>query len=109
MSVRVVKIYQDSIGKEPYTSWIQSLKDARTKARIQQRIRRLELGHFGDHKSLGQGIWELKLDFGPGFRIYYAEEASEIVILLCGGDKKSQERDIEKAKAFWKEYKEAEK
>lgn len=104
-SWKVVKIYQDNSGKEPYTIWIQSLKEQTTKARIQQRIRRIELGNFGDCKLLKQGVWELRLDFGSGYRIYYGEDGSKIVILLCAGNKKTQQKDIEKAIQYWTEYK----
>ena len=82
-----------------------SLKDPKTKARISQRIRRIESGNFGDHKAVGQGVWELKLDFGPGYRVYYAQENDRIVILLCAGCKKEQQRDIDQAQSYWKEYK----
>lgn len=101
----MVEIYCDSAGNEPYTLWINSLKDPKTKARIEQRIRRIENGNFGDHKSVGEGVWELKLDFGPGYRVYYAHEADQIVILLCAGIKKAQQRDIDQAQSYWKEYK----
>jgi putative addiction module killer protein len=104
-SNRTVKIYKDVFGNEPFTLWIQSIKDKAVKARIQQRIRRIELGNFGDHKLLSQGVWELKLDFGPGYRVYYGEDNHKIVILICGGDKKLQQNDIEKAKQYWREYK----
>jgi putative addiction module killer protein len=105
ISDKTVKIYQDSSGKEPYRIWIRTFTDMTTKARIQQRIRRLEMGNFGDCKFVGLGVWELRLDFGPGYRVYYAEEGNKIIILLCGGNKKTQQRDIEKAQFYWQEYK----
>jgi len=74
------------------------LKDTAAKARIAVRIRRMELGNFGDAKSVGAGVFELRFDFGPGYRVYYTERNDEIVVLLAGGDKSSQEQDIEKAK-----------
>ena len=104
-SQKVVKIFRDDSGKEPFIIWIKSLKDPTTKARIQQRIRRMEMGNFGDHKSIGHGVWELKIDFGPGYRVYFAEEGQKIVILLCDGDKKTQQHDIEQAQHYWKHYK----
>jgi putative addiction module killer protein len=104
-SQKIVEIYRDRFGKEPYTVWIKSLKDSTTKARIEQRIRRIENGNFGVHKSVGEGVWELVLDFGPGYRVYYAEENDRIVILLCAGSKKGQQRDIDQAQCYWKEHK----
>ena len=74
------------------------MKDTAAKARIAVRIRRMELGNFGDAKSVGAGVFELRFDFGPGYRVYYTERNDEIVVLLAGGDKSSQEQDIEKAK-----------
>lgn len=69
------------------------------------RIARLRLGNLGDSKSVGQGVYELKVHFGPGYRIYYGLDGEKLVLLLCGGDKKTQKKDIEKAKAFWENYK----
>ena len=74
------------------------MKDTAAKARIAVRLRRMELGNFGDAKSVGAGVFELRFDFGPGYRVYYTERNDEIVVLLAGGDKSSQEQDIEKAK-----------
>lgn len=70
------------------------------------RIARLRLGNLGDSKSVGQGVYELRVHFGPGYRIYYGLDGEKLVLLLCGGDKKTQKKDIEKAKAFWENYKE---
>ena len=81
-----------------YTKWYNKLKDTAAKARIAVRIRRMQLGNFGDAKSVGAGVFELRFDFGPGYRVYYTERNDEIVVLLAGGDKSSQEQDIEKAK-----------
>ena len=78
--------------------WYARLKDIRAKTRIAVRIRRMQLGLIGDAKSVGDGVSELRFDFGPGYRVYYTERGSEIVILLAGGDKSTQERDIKKAK-----------
>jgi putative addiction module killer protein len=68
------------------------------------RLRRLELGHYGDFKSVGAGVNELRFFFGAGYRIYFAEDGDTIVVLLCGGDKDSQRRDMQKAQAYWQEY-----
>ena len=77
--------------------------------RIQVRLTSVRTGNLGDHRSVGDGVWELRLDFGPGYRIYYGEVDNTIVLLRCGGDKSSQRRDIERAKNYWKEYKERHK
>ena len=81
-----------------YMKWYARLKDIQAKARIAVRIRRLQFGYVGDAKSVGAGVSELRFDFGPGYRVYYTECEGEIIILLAGGDKSTQERDIEKAK-----------
>ncbi len=106
MQPKTVLIYQDENGHEPYTEWFKNLRDARIKARIEARLRRLATGHYGDFKSVGEGVLELRLFFGPGYRVYFGEEAGEIVILLIGGDKNSQDKDIKKAKDLWKDHKE---
>jgi putative addiction module killer protein len=83
---------------DEFKSWRAALKDAVTRRRIGARIDRLSFGNFGDVKSLGDGVSELRLDFGPGYRLYFAKRGEALVILLCGGDKASQSRDIARAK-----------
>lgn len=85
---------------EVYKRWFDKLRDTVAKARILVRLRRMALGNFGEYKDLGDGVSELKFHFGPGYRIYYTERDGQIIILLAGGDKSSQERDIAKAKAL---------
>ena len=80
-----------------FSRWLAALRDVRARTRIQLRIDRLILGHFGDVKFF-DGIGELRVDYGPGYRIYFVRQGNEIIILLCGGDKGSQKRDIERAK-----------
>lgn len=82
------------VRTEVFATWLHSLKDRAGAARIAIRIDRLAMGNPGLHRNLKGGVSELKIDFGPGYRVYYTERAGEIVILLCGGDKKSQEADI---------------
>ena len=79
------------------------------RAVIRARINRLELGNFGDCKSVGTGVLELRVSFGPGYRVYFGRDGNTLVVLLCGGDKGSQAKDILKAKLLWKEYKDASK
>ena len=78
----------------------------KTRERILVRIQRLENGLYGDCEPVGEGVLELRMFFGPGYRVYFGEDKGQLVILLCGGDKGSQNRDIQAAKAYWKEYKE---
>ncbi|MCH8293382.1 type II toxin-antitoxin system RelE/ParE family toxin [Candidatus Poribacteria bacterium] len=99
-----VQVYQDQQGKEPFTEWINSVKDRRTRARIDSRLDRLQDGNFGDWKSLGGGLFEMRLQFGSGYRVYYGREGENIIILLTGGDKGSQTRDIQKARQHWQDY-----
>ncbi len=83
-----------------FAKWLANLRDGYGRGRIAARIQRIGLGHFGDSKSVGQGVWELRLDVGPGYRIYYTLIGSEVVVLICGGDKCSQKRDLLRAKAM---------
>lgn len=76
-----------------FSRWLRRLKDAQAVARIVARIRRMELGNPGDTRSVGKSVMELRIDYGPGYRVYYVQRGSEIVILLCGGDKRSQQQD----------------
>ena len=93
-------------GKKPILDWIYSLKDGRTMGRIVERIKRLESGNLGDFKKLDTEISELRFKFGSGYRVYFSEVNNVIVLLLCGGDKSTQSKDIKKAKEYlqiWKE------
>jgi putative addiction module killer protein len=83
-----------------FETWLRRLKDDNAVARIVARIRRMEQGNLGDAKSVGAGVMELRIDYGPGYRIYYVQRGAEVVILLCGGDKRTQQRDIKRAHAM---------
>mgnify|MGYP003519651756 FL=1 len=89
-----------------FDRWLSRVRDAKTAARIQVRIDRLAAGNPGDVQSVGSGISEMRLDYGPGYRVYYLQRSLMVVVLLCGGDKKTQSRDIAKAKAIAAEWKE---
>lgn len=102
---KTVIIYQDDKGKELFTEWLDGLRDQRGRRFILRRIGKLEQGLYGDCRPVGEGVSELRIFFGPGYRVYFGEEAGHMVILLCGGNKDSQDRDIQAAKAYWKEYK----
>ena len=104
--LRELQFYQTPNGKEPFTEWFESIRDQKIQDRIQARLDLMTLGNFGDHKSVGAGVYELRLQFGSGYRIYYGEIDNMIVLLLCGGDKSSQRKDIRRAKTYWQEYKE---
>lgn len=101
---KTITIYQDDTGYEPYTTWFKDLRDRKGKARIEARLRRLETGNYGDCEPVGEGVFELRLFFGPGYRVYFGEEAGNIIILLIGGDKGTQDNDIKRAKEYWKEH-----
>ena|SRR5919205_1031996 len=99
-----VRIFALESGKEPYSDWFKKLKDKRAQARIDVRIARVRTGNFGDCKSVGEDVYELRLDHGPGYRVYFGKIESTIILLLCGGDKSSQDDDIRKAKEYWQEF-----
>ena len=103
---RKLQVYQAPNGREPFTEWLKSISDRRTRTRIRDRFERLEIGNFGDCHAVGGGVFELRLHFGAVYRIYFGEIDNTIVLLLFGGDKSSQTRDIERAKTYWLEYKE---
>ena len=99
-----VIVYQDGNGKEPFTDWLNDLRDQKSRRAVLKRIGRLEHGLYGDCKPIGEGVSELRIFLGSGYRVYFGEEDDHIVVLLCGGDKGSQHKDIKAAKAYWKEY-----
>jgi putative addiction module killer protein len=99
----VVREYVDSVGRIPFRDWLAGL-DLTTRARVQARILRFEGGNLGDHKEVGGGVWEARLDFGPGYRVYLGRRGRELVLLLTGGDKRSQKRDLSRAREFWRDY-----
>ena len=101
---REIILFADANGKEPYTEWLKSLGDAQTRQRIIRRIQRMAAGNYGDFKSLKDGLFELRLFFGSGYRVYFAEDGDTVVVLLCGGDKSTQSKDIEAAREYWREY-----
>lgn len=103
---RIIKVYKTKDGKIPYEDWFLALNDRRTKAVILSRIDRVRLGNFGNCRSVGSGVYELKIFHGPGFRVYFALEAEQVVLLLCAGDKSTQRVDIARAQELFREFKE---
>ena len=89
-----------------FDSWLRALSDRKARARIIDRITRIEDGNLGDYKSVGHGVSELRLSFGPGYRLYFIRQGQTVVVLLCGGDKKSQTKDIAKAKELARAWRE---
>jgi putative addiction module killer protein len=92
----MIEVHQSAV----FETWLRRLKDDNAVARIVARIRRMEQGNLGDAKSVGAGVMELRVDYGLGYRIYYVQRGAEVVILLCGGDKRTQQRDIKRAHAM---------
>ena len=105
MSNLEVREYQTAEGKIPLTEWLRGLRDGPASDRIVARLDRLKAGLFGDWKSVGGGICELRIDHGPGYRVYYAQEGKTLILLFCGGDKSTQPRDIKQAEELWTEWK----
>ncbi|MBI3795266.1 MAG: type II toxin-antitoxin system RelE/ParE family toxin [Nitrospinae bacterium] len=96
--------YVDDQGKKPFSDWLARLRDIRGVAVIDARLKRIVLGNFGDCKRMTPALWELRVDFGPGYRVYFAKDGARIVLLLCGGNKATQQRDVEKASHLWNNY-----
>ena len=101
-----LRTYKTKQEKEPFIDWLHSLKDRMGRAHITNRLDRVACGNYGDCESVGDGVYELKVHYGPGYRIYFSEQRETIVLLLLGGSKRTQDKDIKKAKQFWKEYRE---
>jgi len=99
----IVREFLARDGTSLYRNWLKTL-DLSIRARVQARVLRFELGNLGDHKSIGDGVWEARLDFGPGYRLYFGKLGSSVVVLIVGGDKRSQPRDVASAKRAWAEF-----
>jgi len=100
-----INIYKPHNGKPPFEKWFSSLKDKKTKQIIQARIDRAVFGKLGDIKGLGDDVFEFRIDYGPGFRVYFSIQGQNILLLLVGGNKKTQRKDIEKSKLYLKDWK----
>jgi putative addiction module killer protein len=106
---RAVAYYQPPAGKIPVQEWLSSIKDKLTQAILYKRIRQAGLGQFGKTRNVGDGVWELKIDYGPGYRVYYGVHDDKLILILIGGSKRTQTADIKKARGYWNEWKEKNK
>ena len=101
---RQIENYLRADGTSPFENWYDSLRDTKARVIIKSRLDRVEFGNLGDCSSVGDGVFELRIDYGPGYRVYFGQVGLTIVLLLIGGDKKTQKQDIEKAKEYWEDY-----
>ncbi len=99
-----IRHYVTSDERDVYFEWLKRVRDTKAKIAIIRRINRVELGNFGDHKPCRDGVWELRIDQGPGYRVYYAQAGSAIILLLCAGDKRTQDADITRACSYWRDW-----
>ncbi|CQD39673.1 putative addiction module killer protein [Yersinia mollaretii] len=104
MFMKTIKHYLTPEGRDLYMEYLKSLRDSIAKAKISSRVNRIASGNFGDHKPCREGVWELRIDQGPGYRVYYSLVDGEVVLLLLGGDKRSQNADIDQAIVCLKDY-----
>lgn len=100
---REIRLYERENGRVPFDDWILTIKDHKIRGIILRRLDRVEAGNFGDCEPVGEGIFELRVNYGPGYRVYFGEDG-DLVVLLHGGDKSSQGKDIKIAKDFWRDY-----
>lgn len=103
---RVVDYYRTPAGNAPAQEWLSAIKDKLAQAILYKRIRQAGLGQFGKTRNVGDGVWELKIDYGPGYRVYYGIQGDELILILMAGSKRTQTADIKKARAYWIEWKE---
>jgi putative addiction module killer protein len=101
----IINEYTDEQGKSLYAEWLGILRDKRAKAKVIMQVDRMELGLFGDSQPIGDGLSELRIHYGPGYRVYYGKEGQQVYLLLCGGDKSTQSQDIKQAKVCWQDHK----
>ncbi|HEY1806508.1 MAG TPA: type II toxin-antitoxin system RelE/ParE family toxin [Terracidiphilus sp.] len=99
-----IRHYVAPNGKDVFSEWRSGIRDNRAKIAIDRRMNRIELENFGDHRFCRDGVWELRIDVGPGYRVYYAIAGAEVVLLLSGGDKRTQDADIDRACAYWADW-----
>ena len=96
--------YLTADGRDLDQEWLDGLRDLKVRVAIDRRVERLVRGHLGDHRFCRDGVWELRIDCGPGYRVYYARAGQDILLLLCGGDKRNQDGDIQRAVNAWRDW-----
>ena len=104
MTIVEIRQYQTAEGRTPFADWLAALRDRRANQAIVARILRMQAGNRGDWKAVGSGVFELRIDTGPGYRVYCGQDGATLVLLLCAGDKRTQTKDIEHARDYWKDY-----
>ena len=101
-----IDYYRTEGGRKPFKDWLEGLRDVRARAKVRVRLDRARLGNLGDRKHVGNGVWEMRIDHGPGYRVYYGIEGDSLILLLLGGDKDTQQRDISLAVGHWQDHQE---
>ena len=101
-----IRHYISRSGHDPFQTWLEHLRDRRAKLQILRRLNRAELGNFGGHRFCRDGVWGFRVDVGPGYRVYYALYGNSIILLLCGGDKRTQDVEIDRGAGFWRDWQE---
>lgn len=99
-----IDYYKAIDGNNPFKSWLDGLRDINGRAKIRVRLDRARLGNLGDHKHLESGVWEMRIDYGPGYRVYFGKDGGQLILLLIGGDKDTQRKDITTAIHYLKDY-----
>lgn len=99
-----IRHYLTGDGSDVFLDWLRRVRDPIAKVQVVKRVNRVEQGNFGDHRFCRDGVWELRIDVGAGYRVYYAKAGSQIVLLLAGGDKRTQDADIERAASYWQDW-----
>lgn len=99
-----ISYYLTEAGGKPFKEWLDGLKDFVARQKVRIRLDRVRLGNLGKNRSVGEGVYELKIDYGPGYRVYYGLDNKTFILLLLGGDKSSQKKDITRARMYWEDH-----
>lgn len=99
-----IEVYEAPDGTTPFLAWFKRMGDHRAQARIRTRLARVRLGNLGDSRSIGEGLHELRINYGPGYRLYYGQAGHRLILVLCAGTKRNQQRDINQARRYWNDY-----
>jgi putative addiction module killer protein len=101
-----IEYYRTRTGRKPFKDWLENLVDIKARAKVRVRLDRARLGNLGDRKHVGNGIWEMRIDYGPGYRVYFGIEGKRLILLLLGGDKSTQQKNIDLATGYWRDHQE---